>query len=417
MSSGTRVEPKAFTRTWFISNPVQSYLDTHRHDWTALVDWSRLSNRALLRKANPFERSLTLGYSRVDYTYTAKACSLNWSNNNLSYTTSGQFISPPPVKLDHLNSANVEAKAYARLVDKLFNAQLGNFDAVLFAAEGAKLKATIAEKGKLVSDQFDAFERRHRREHRSARNLLIGNSRHRGAGRRILKRLTSRYLEFTYAITPLLLDIDNAAEDLARLGEKTSIRIQRFTGTAEESEDPTSRAYLGIAGMNNTYWFLYLDERRTATANFHGAYRHAIDIDADGKVVGIMLRQRSRSLVEFVPTIWELIPYSFLMDYLFNIDSLMRAGALDGRYTIVYSHSVKLVNEQRHHAQDATGYWNGAGINNSYGTLGDNVSTSKSIRFVRYGSGYNPTQLLMSTNIPSPKQWANTLALAMNRFL
>jgi len=95
----------------------------------------------------------------------------------------------------------------------------------------------------------------------------------------------------------------------------------------------------------------------------------------------------------------------------------MRANALDGRYTIIYSRSVKLINEQRHHAQDATGYWNGAGINNSYGTLGDNVSTSKSIRFVRYSSGYNSTQLLMSTNIPSPKQWANTLALAMDRFL
>lgn len=129
--------------------------------------------------------------------------------------------------------------------------------------------------------------------------------------------LSSLYLEHAFGWTPLLSDTKSIAEAIARL--VTNVRIQRVrsVGYAEAAAE-TSTA-------QNPALVLY--RRRVMKARTLVVYRGAIKAEAlrDASIPDVF----GFTLEEFIPSAWNLIPWSFVVDYFANVGDILEAATTD----------------------------------------------------------------------------------------
>lgn len=128
--------------------------------------------------------------------------------------------------------------------------------------------------------------------------------------------IREQYLQYTYGWGPLTSDIKAGAEAVARLQlsrpERSPVRASA-SSQIKLSENPTSftignhNVGCNIRIIDTTECFLY------------GAFDTSVpESNAPAALFGMSWR-------DFVPTIWELIPYSFLVDYFTNIGTMITA--------------------------------------------------------------------------------------------
>jgi hypothetical protein len=139
------------------------------------------------------------------------------------------------------------------------------------------------------------------------------------------------WLEYSFGWQPLLHDIEDAYKAYRRIGEAP--RGQKLSTGAESLFDRNSECFQGDLGwLNSIYnlgnglgyksatdWFI---EKHTVR------YRAAISASARMTTwnnVGLF----GFRLDEFVPTAWELLPWSFLIDYFTNIGDLLSQSVTD----------------------------------------------------------------------------------------
>jgi hypothetical protein len=137
--------------------------------------------------------------------------------------------------------------------------------------------------------------------------------------RRLLTDVSDQWLEYSFGIAPLLSDIESAAEALTR--EKVEVRTVKATQKGEPVKIFQSvGASFQMPGM--TYTTKSLVTRQT-DARFRGALSCKLKPTETGflaKTQGFGL-----SIREFVPTVWELTPWSFLVDYFLNAQQTLNA--------------------------------------------------------------------------------------------
>jgi len=130
-----------------------------------------------------------------------------------------------------------------------------------------------------------------------------------------LKYAAQTWLEYSYGWKPLISDI---AEISGRIASLPTYELERVTGRGSaEYNDSESVTNASAGGFDYEIY-----ERRTLSCMsiYRGAVRLAV-----GDPAYMLPRNLGFRWDEFVPTAWNLIPYSFLADYFTNIGGILDA--------------------------------------------------------------------------------------------
>lgn len=123
------------------------------------------------------------------------------------------------------------------------------------------------------------------------------------------------WLEYVFGWNPLLSDINDAAKALAFTDFREKIPVQG-RGKITFSSDSSFSAATGLCQ--------YLIKVRTVEE--HSCWYKGAILGGPSPIGRPVLSNWGLSLRDFVPTVWELIPYSFLVDYFTNAGDLIDAS-------------------------------------------------------------------------------------------
>lgn len=140
-----------------------------------------------------------------------------------------------------------------------------------------------------------------------------------GGGRRGLKAVSGTWLEHSYGWRPLFSDIDQGMSALARLPR---VYGEVITGYSEQ------RTVAGPAKWNpiweNTTVQLQFMDVNTTRVRYKGMLAFANDRSKAEE----WNQKWGLTLSDFAPTAWELIPYSFLVDYFTNVGDIIDTASM-----------------------------------------------------------------------------------------
>lgn len=134
--------------------------------------------------------------------------------------------------------------------------------------------------------------------------------------RAVSENLADAWLEYSFGWKPLLNDIKNGDLALHKLNIGQSLSTKRITSSSTVHSNPqefTTTRSESVLSWNTT---------RKSVDGCQVIYRGAVRMEArnpgrmDPELFGFSPEQ-------FLPTAWELLPYSFLIDYFVNIDSVI----------------------------------------------------------------------------------------------
>lgn len=131
------------------------------------------------------------------------------------------------------------------------------------------------------------------------------------------------WLEYCFGWAPLLADIDNSMESLARLVTKVAPLTQVRVSRSSDVYDGTEFGNVSSSLENATYDISF---RHKSRCSIYGA----LDVSFEPQPTfrgAFGLRAH-----DIIPTLWELIPYSFVIDYFTNIGDIVSAGSFNTQF-------------------------------------------------------------------------------------
>lgn len=139
------------------------------------------------------------------------------------------------------------------------------------------------------------------------------------------KALADSWLETAFGLRPLISDVKDLAETVARfnLGHK---RREIIEGKAEVPIFGSTQSFTGSTDTN--YINLKTDIRESLIHQVR--YRGYMDWSASSDLGSSsqLIELAGFRLDKFIPTVYELIPWSFLVDYFTNLGTVIEAGCM-----------------------------------------------------------------------------------------
>lgn len=214
--------------------------------------------------------------------------------------------------------------------------------------------------------------------------------------------LADMWLEYSFGWSPLISDTIAGAEALNRLlNEETRYTTVRGSGSAENGSVTTEKVTL--AGMPGSIFIQTQSvTKQRARVYIYGAVR----AQAQGPTLKNAQALYGFKIEEFVPTVWNLLPYSFLVDYFLNVGDVLEATFFD-RSSITWSSKATVQDSQT----QVTGFlvcpassgWSGGG------SPGSAIAKNKVFSRVKHVDSLVPS---LEISVPgSPAKWTNIAAL------
>jgi hypothetical protein len=143
----------------------------------------------------------------------------------------------------------------------------------------------------------------------------LSNAKKRRKGTRQDKRrfLSESWLEYSFGWAPLINDIRSGSEALSRLQYRPPFKMVSAFG--EDIQQTNTMAQMSGGACT---WNIGVKTERKAVV----IYRGVVDLSITNPVL-LTAQNFGFTPQDFVPTIWELIPYSFLVDYFTNIGDIL----------------------------------------------------------------------------------------------
>lgn len=237
---------------------------------------------------------------------------------------------------------------------------------------------------------------------RTARNLR----KRRLKPKPLSKAIAGTWLEYVYGWSPLLADIKDGVEAFGRLQQQPE--FIRVFGSGDQTSDAFGTR---TSGVFYPEYLEYLFERRYVT-KVGVRYVGAVRLDADHRPTNLELL--GFRWEEFIPTVWELIPYSFLVDYFTNLGDLLGAAFTATSNVAWHARSTRI---------EATARWSGRDSGRL--KLGGSAVVTRSIDT----GSYQVRRISLKRDIPSLSElpslvfqipgigtkWLNIAALATMR--
>jgi hypothetical protein len=143
---------------------------------------------------------------------------------------------------------------------------------------------------------------------------------HRYNRRERLRLLSNQWLEYSFGAKPLIHDVSDAAKALASL----QFNFPQAIVKAFAVKDVSRQCFVTKIPVAGGYIFYNVDGSmvQRTRRDIKGAVRLSTDQDPNRLRAVIGAR-----LPDFIPTFYELIPYSFLVDYFTNIGEILEASS------------------------------------------------------------------------------------------
>lgn len=224
-------------------------------------------------------------------------------------------------------------------------------------------------------------------------------------GSRIVSDL---WLTFSFGVKPLLSDIDNGARALAE--DRTFLSDKVFIKTSSSAGES---GLVGVSQQNVAGLNVYSDllAKEVWDCTFYGVVARALPYNANYNqfVLGY-------DWSNFAPAVWELIPYSFLVDYFTNVGEIVSAASFNQATckwqsrTLRCESSVSVCNVFADQPSDNPPFQELSGHNLSPGTYAIRVKTVD-----RRALDSVPVPSLDFQIPNSSTKWINMAALAASR--
>lgn len=136
--------------------------------------------------------------------------------------------------------------------------------------------------------------------------------------KRLSEHLADAWLEAQFGWKPLMSDIRSANNALAKWDQPHGLQTVRISARAEVKSNHDE--YFTQPGWPG-FWLTWL-LKRVRFDHCMVIYRGAVRVEAKSPA---QMRQEllGFDLASFAPTVWELIPYSFLIDYFSNVGDII----------------------------------------------------------------------------------------------
>jgi len=218
------------------------------------------------------------------------------------------------------------------------------------------------------------------------------------------EEVSSLYLEYNFGVKPIVTDISNIMDGVAQLGNSDSL-FRKVSGTYVVDnyvhEDNT---------VSDFYWpALYIDGSSVSKTTTIVKFGGTLDLRNPPSQLNFDNARFGASPFEFAPTVWNLYPYTWAVDYVSNVGDFanalaFRRGVLSDCWTVEIQKSVTTTN---YSLRTIPGEW----------TLSGEVTPSKSSSFA-----FNRSPASLDTFVPSLEfkvpeisQVANVAALVTNK--
>lgn len=359
---------------------------------------------------NPFWRAqtragvnATTDYSRSGYrilsiipgqaTFTARCSSPSDRSQKRTYRGVRVGI-PQSLSLSGPSATKASNEAIMKFIQDC-KSQYNHVGGMQFLAELRQTLQMIKRPGqslrKEVDNYFDALKRK-RQSYRTPASAQRG--------------LAGTWLEYSFGWAPLISDTIKGAEALSRLinGDKRYATVSGFgqdTSTIVDIATKSPFAGLSITALETA------TQKITAMTKIVGG----ITSTPTGPTFQNAKALYGFSAEEFVPTIWEIVPWSFLVDYFVNVGDVLEATFFNaGQVTWTSRSDISKNHYLASAVIDAKSVrshgWNGGGSLGLVEIERKNFSRSRSTALV--------PELMVS--LPgSPQKWINMAALAISR--
>lgn len=226
------------------------------------------------------------------------------------------------------------------------------------------------------------------------------------------KNLSSLWLEQAFGWQPLISDVKSAYEAYRSFVEHTDNTMKIVSGYGIEEQPVSARsgtdtAFIPPFALVQRPCFRTIKSTEKAFVKYKGAVIRRVDATLRDGLARVGFHPS-----EFLPTAWELLPWSFLVDYFTNIGDVLEASVFDRNLLAWVSHSAVILQTQETSLKqdtDTLKSWFGEGIK----VLEDSPVSSKMERrtVVRTASANVSTPELAFELPGKPAQWANMTAL------
>jgi hypothetical protein len=136
--------------------------------------------------------------------------------------------------------------------------------------------------------------------------------------------VSGTWLEYNFGMKPLIHDVRDIAEGLARFQFDEPVRT-RYRSKSEQLDVRT----LNSANYSTDYWISWLGVQRTETKTF---CTYSVGYEQTVRPAGSARRLAEVlgfTLENFVPSLYEIMPWSWLIDYFTNLGSIIEAGTFN----------------------------------------------------------------------------------------
>lgn len=231
----------------------------------------------------------------------------NWWNHKVS-----QGIKPlsPPDPTDYTSVTSADNQAKARIVNKIRDAQT-TFQGGVFLGELIESIALITNPGRALRNGVGDY---------ISQLKKIGPRIRRLSRRRITEVVRDTWLEYQLGWAPLISEIDSAAEALAN---HNYMKDQHWKVVRAFGVDQHTIHDNGYQQAGNTYPYPQWRSHR----EYETMVRYIACVGVGSHRL-TNWRRVGFAPTNWLPTIWELIPYSFVVDYFTNIGDIISAASL-----------------------------------------------------------------------------------------
>lgn len=221
-------------------------------------------------------------------------------------------------------STSAEAQAISSFASNARSTQ-GSFRGSTFVAELADTLRGIRNPAAGIRGLIDTYSKRSKRNVKRAtgrdpENTRVGdlNDRQRGAAQRAL---SESWLEAQFGILPLVSDMGSAYQSYQEFRDR--IDAQPVQGTGNEVPVLTIANDSSAVGSNFMSFQYEVHTHTERSVRFYGAVKCRTETFTSSVIEESGFRFR-----DFVPALWEWIPYSFLVDYFTNIGDILEASSV-----------------------------------------------------------------------------------------
>lgn len=252
----------------------------------------------------------------------------------------------------HLHSVSPEqlAQVRSRLLDKIREDSYG-VNGLLVLGEIHQTIQMLRNPASALRDGLDKFFLPQykskglevRRRVRMRRSETPGQYRARKANA-FKNAIAGTWLEFAFGVQPAISDAKDICREALNLIEKADNRVERIRAKSKKVANAVND-WSNLTQLATTCLWKKTSFTRTTFADVQEVAGLKRDITAPIGSLQHGLERFGFQLQNFVPTIWELVPWSFLIDYFVNIGEVLEAACTDTSKVLWVSQTKRQVSD------------------------------------------------------------------------